>query len=184
MNEYIKPLTESTMTDFHSLFENEDEWERYQCTCFIREDIDWETVNMEESKNWRKNYVNSCSDGYLYYSNNQPIGWCQCVEPRCSNILSSMIKPEETEDVKLISCFFIKKGHRQKGVIKSILKLILLQCQSDGIKTLYSIPMLDEKLKEPGVIPHTGFRKIFDLHNFSEVGKTENSFIMKKVLSE
>ncbi len=181
MSDYVKPLTEFTTTDFQSLFVN-DEWEPYQCTCFIREDIDWENISAEDSKEWRSEFVKICSDGYIYYHNDQPVGWCQCIDPTCSNVLTSMIKPEESDNVKIISCYFIKQGFRQRGLIKSILPLVIEECQSKGIKTLYAIPTLDQKLNDPKVIPHTGFKSIYNEYDFSVIGKTEMSYIMKKSL--
>lgn len=169
------------MADFQSLFVN-DEWEPYQCACFLREGVDWENISADESKKWRREYVKACSDGYIYYSNNQPVGWCQCVEPQCSKSLTSLIEPEESKDVKLISCTFIKQGFRQRGLIKSILQLVIEQCQLDGIKTLYAIPILEEKLNDPKVIPHTGFKSIYDDHGFSIIHESEMFYIMKKTM--
>ncbi|UCE13415.1 MAG: hypothetical protein JSV04_14680, partial [Candidatus Heimdallarchaeota archaeon] len=81
-----------------------------------------------------------------------------------------------------ISCTFIKQGFRQKGLIKSIVPLVIEQCQSDGIQTLYAIPILEEKLNDPKVIPHTGFKSIFDDHGFSVINKSDMFYIMKKTL--
>ena len=134
MEKIIKKLTKDNLEDFSRLFSN-DTCEKCQCTFyFSANNIDtWDKMSIDEAKKLRKNKTDKSSDGYIYYTDNEPTAWCQCLYPKDAPYLEKLLNIGENENSKIISCFFIKKEYRGKGIQKEFLKYILLECKNEGI---------------------------------------------------
>ena len=134
MEKIIKKLTKDNLEDFSRLFSN-DNCEKCQCTFyFSANNIDtWDKMSIDEAKKLRKNITDKCSDAYIYYKDNEPTAWCQCLYPKDAPYLEKLLNIGENENSKIISCFFIKKEYRGKGIQKEFLKYILLECKNEGI---------------------------------------------------
>ena len=188
MEKIIKKLTKDNLEDFSRLFSN-DTCEKCQCTFyFSANNIDtWDKMSIDEAKKLRKNITDKCSDGYIYYTDNEPTAWCQCLYPKDAPYLEKLLNIGENENSKIISCFFIKKEYRGKGIQKEFLKYILLECKNEGIDSIYSIPVFDEflnnvddKIKNEKL--HTGYKKLFDEFGFTCIGDNRRYYFMKKYL--
>ena len=189
MEKLIKQLTKDNLEDFFKLFSN-DTCEKCQCTFyFSANNIDkWNNMNIEEAKKLRENITSKCSDGYIYYIDNEPVAWCQCLYPNDVPYLKELLNVEKNENSKIISCFFIKKEYSGKGIQKELLRTVLLECKHEGIDLIYSIPVFDNflnnvdvKLKNEKL--HTGYKKLFDQFNFICIGDNKRYYFMKKDLT-
>lgn len=189
MEGFIRKLTAENLRDFFILF-SKDKCEKCYCTFyFCAENIDnWVNMTMEEAKDLRESITSKCSDGYIYYINNEPAAWCQCVSPKHAPYLKNLLDIKSDDYAKVISCFFVKEEYRGKGLIKTLLQEVIAQCESEGIKALYGIPVFEDFLKtvdEDKRIEklHTGRRELFELYDFICIGNTKRYYFMKKELN-
>ncbi|WP_238907050.1 GNAT family N-acetyltransferase [Clostridium sp. YIM B02506] len=185
MTNYIEKISDNNLSDFFSLFSN-DKCENCQCTFYFSADnIDkWMNMNVEEAKELRRNITSKCSDGYIYYIDNKPAAWCQCLSPKDSPYLKKLIDIKSDKDTRVISCFFIKKEYRGKGIIKDLLKKVIIQCKKEGVKLIYGIPVYDGFLKsiDENLINeklHTGYKKLFDQFKFHRIGNNSRYYFME-----
>jgi len=74
---------------------------------------------------------NGCSHGILVYSNGQPVGWCQYGPkdelPRidAGNIYRKLLLGNEGRRLWRITCFWVDRRHRNRGVARTGLKAAL-----------------------------------------------------------
>lgn len=188
MQGIIRKLSTDNLNDFFILF-SEDKCEKCYCTFyFSAEDVDsWFNMTMKEAKELREQITNKCSDGYIYYINNEPAAWCQCVSPKHVPYLKNLLGITSDDYSKVISCFFVKQEYRGKGIIKTVLQAVIEQCEKEGIKFLYGIPVFEDFLKtveEDKRLEklHTGRKELFELYNFTCIGSNKRYYFMKKEL--
>lgn len=186
----IKQLSTDNLEDFFTLFSN-DKCESCQCTFyFSANNIDnWIKMTIEEVKELRTDITSKCHDGYIYYIDDEPVAWCQCVHPKDVPYLQNLLSLRSNENVRIISCFFIKKEYRGKGIQKELLQKVLFQCKDEGVEVIYSIPVHENFLKS---IPekqkneklHTGYKALFEQLDFICIGDNGRYYFMEKNLKE
>ncbi len=79
-------------------------------------------------------------DGYLLYVDSQPAGWCQ-VGPR--DRLTKLVKQyhlQPNHAIWAITCFVITPQFRKQGCATHLLKVILEDLRTRGIKTVQAFP--------------------------------------------
>jgi len=189
VKKFIQQLSINNLEDFFTLFSN-DTCEKCQCTFyFSANNMDsWARMSIAEVKKLREDITSKCHDGYIYYIDNEPVAWCQCVYPQDVPYLQKLLNIEKSENTKIISCFFIKKEYRGKGIQKELLQNVLVQCKNEGIDLIYSIPVFDDFLKtvdekRKNEKLHTGHKKLFEQFNFICIGNNGRYYFMKKDLT-
>lgn len=189
LKKFIQQLSTNNLEDFFALFSN-DKCENCQCTFyFSADDIDnWSKMSIGEAKKLRESITRKCSDGYIYYIDNEPAAWCQCTSPKGVPYLKKLLNIEREENIRIISCFFIKREYRGKGMQKELLKEVLVQCKNEGVDLIYSIPVFDGFLKNieeerKNEKLHTGYKKLFEQFNFICTGDNGRYYFMKKDLN-
>lgn len=83
-------------------------------------------------------------DGYLYYDDKTPIGWCQ-VGPR--DRLQKLVKQfalSPDPDVWAITCFLVLPSHRRKGMARSMLEAVLEDLKSRAVTRVQAFPKQTE----------------------------------------
>jgi GNAT superfamily N-acetyltransferase len=185
MKQTLKKLTLSNLDDFTALFEGET-CETCQCTFYYAADnIDqWMKMTLEETKALRKTICNRTSDGYLYYVDDQPAAWCQCVPPDEFPYLKRLLSLENATNCRVISCFFVGKGYRGRGILKKMLGDVIEACTVEGVEVLYGIPVHEDFLAriEPerkNEKMHTGLKEWFEDFDFQQVGENGRYYFME-----
>ncbi len=188
MKSIIQKLSINNLKDFFILFSN-DECEKCQCTFyFAANNIEkWMNMSNEEIKKLREDITDKCTDGYLYYIDDKPAAWCQCINQQDVPYLKKLLSIKDNENAKIISCFFIKREYRGKGIQNELLKNVLTECKNEGIELVYSIPVFDDFLNsvdenQKNVKLHTGYKKLFEQFGFSCIGNNKRYYFMKKDL--
>ncbi len=115
--------------------------------------------------------------GVLAYSGNEPIGWC-AVAPR--NVYrrldnSRVLKPIDDTPVWSITCFFIKKEFRRKGISVELLKAVIADCAERGARVLEAYPILPYSKNMPAAFAWTGFLSSFARAGFREARRWSRS---------
>jgi len=123
--------------------------------------------------------------GILAYVGKQPIGWC-ALAPREDYVVlanSHVLKPVDDKPVWSVTCFFIAKAFRRRGVSVALLKAAVAFARKHGAKILEGYPVAHPAGKFPDIFFWPGRPGIFLNAGFSEVARRSPTRpIMRKVL--
>ncbi len=110
--------------------------------------------------------------GLVAYSEGYPIGWI-AVEPRTQYpklAYSRILKPVDDQEVWSITCFFVEKKHRRKGITVELLKAAIAHAKKHGAKIVEGYPM-DVNRDEAPPFVFTGVASAFKQAGFVEVAR-------------
>lgn len=109
--------------------------------------------------------------GVLAYEGDRAVGWC-AVAPRedyprmeASRILARV----DQLPVWSVSCFFVAKSHRRRGVALELLTAAVELAREGGARVVEGYPVEPRKGDMPGVFAWTGFASTFRAAGFREV---------------
>jgi len=110
--------------------------------------------------------------GVLLYEDGRAVAWC-AVAPREEYIrlnASRVLAPVDEEKVWSVSCFFVDKKARGKGLSVAVLQAAVEFARSKGAKIIEGYPQeLKEKL--PPAFVWTGVMPTFERAGFREVAR-------------
>ena len=112
--------------------------------------------------------------GIIAYMDKKPIGWC-AVAPREKYIKlenARVLKRIDDEPVCSITCFFLTKDFRRKGLSVEILKGVIDYCRKKKVKILEAYPILPYSNNMPAAFAWTGFLASFEKAGFTVVPQT------------
>jgi GNAT superfamily N-acetyltransferase len=173
----FRPLTPGRWNDFEGLF-----GERGACGgCWC---MWWKLTRSEfEAKKGAKNKAamkrivqRGEKPGLLAYDGRKPIGWC-AVAPRLSYpslSRSRILKPVDDEPVWSITCFFVHKDYRKKGVSVKLLREARRFVAKQGGKTLEGYPTAPRK-EMPDTFAWHGVASAFERAGFKECARRSES---------
>jgi GNAT superfamily N-acetyltransferase len=110
--------------------------------------------------------------GLLAYSDGYPIGWV-AIEPRSQYpklAHSRVLKPIDDQEVWSVTCLFVEKKHRRKGVAVALLQAAVEHARSHGAKIVEGYP-IETKEEAPPVFIFTGTSSAFKQAGFDEVAR-------------
>lgn len=125
--------------------------------------------------------------GILAYDGKQAVGWCG-IAPREQLLAlenSRILKRVDDQPVWSITCFFVAKESRQKGIMESLIKAAVKHAKSHGAKIVeaYPIDMQSSKLMGQTFNSYSGYMGVasaFRSIGFVEVGQaSETQLIMR-----
>ena len=89
--------------------------------------------------------------GLLAYEGGKAIGWLAAGPrsryPRAIGPRATILKardPDEDDDVWLLPCFFVRVGHRRKGVTAALVEAAVEQARDHGATALEGFPIADD----------------------------------------
>lgn len=106
--------------------------------------------------------------GVLEYLNGKPIGWC-AVAPREQYIRlesSRVFKRIDDEPVWSITCLYISKQHRRKGISTELIKAAVNYCKLNDAKIVEAYPSVPYDNKVPAAFLWTGIPSSFEEAGF------------------
>ncbi len=110
--------------------------------------------------------------GLLAYANGEPVGWCALAPrseyPRLAN--SRILKPVDEQPVWSVTCFFVARGFRRRGVTLALLAEAARFAAKRGAKLLEGYPC-EPKAGYPDVFYYTGLASTFRKAGFSEAAR-------------
>jgi len=111
--------------------------------------------------------------GLVAFDGDTPIGWIQFAPrpefPRLET--SRILKPVDEQDVWSVSCFFVHKTHRNRGVSLRLLEAACESAKKSGAHILEGYPVEPKKVPYPPVYGWVGFAEIFSRAGFKEVAR-------------
>lgn len=111
--------------------------------------------------------------GILAFFQGEPIAWCS-VSPRDSLPrleTSRILKRVDNKPVWSITCLFLKKEFRRKGLSKSIIKAACDYAKAQGASIIEAYPIIPKKEKMPDAFAWVGFANAFEQAGFEAVAQ-------------
>ena len=120
--------------------------------------------------------------GILLYSNGLAVGWCS-VAPRVHFVAltrSRVWMPVDDSPVWSISCFFVAKEHRGKGLSVELLRAAIEFARSNGARIVEGYPQEVAGNRMPAPFVWTGLASAYRKAGFQEVARrSEKKPIMR-----
>ena len=106
----------------------------------------------------------------------EPAGWC-AVAPRDEYVRlanSRVLKPVDEQPVWSITCFFVARAFRRRGLTVALLEAAAKFARKQGAKILEGYPT-DPRKDQPDAIVFTGLASAFRHAGFEEVARRSPS---------
>lgn len=109
--------------------------------------------------------------GVLAFNGKKAVGWCAVAPREVYKRLetSRLLKPVDDKPVWCVSCFFIQKEFRNKGLSSQLLKAAVDFAQKKGATIVEGYPQDPQKGKMADVFAWTGLAASFKKAGFTEV---------------
>lgn len=178
MNLEIYSLDKSRWDNFESLLGDRGGCGGCWCMSWRLQRSDFEQQKGNENKLAMRALVEQNEKvGILAYIDGKPIGWCAVapreVYPRLEN--SRVWKRIDDEQVWAITCFFITKSHRRKGVSFELLKGAINYCRANHVKVVEGYPVVPYRDNIPDAFAWTGIPNVFEKAGFVVAEKRSQS---------
>ena len=115
--------------------------------------------------------------GIIAYLDKEPIGWC-AVAPRNEYVRlenSRVLKRIDNEPVWSITCLFIAKPFRRKGISVAILKAAIEHCKNKKVGIVEAYPVIPYNKKMPEAFAWTGIYSAFLKAGFEDMPRISPS---------
>ncbi|HEX8451643.1 MAG TPA: GNAT family N-acetyltransferase [Longimicrobium sp.] len=115
--------------------------------------------------------------GILAYADGEPVGWC-AVQPREAYPVlgrSRTLKPVDDQAVWSVTCFFVARGFRKRGVTTRLLRAAVEHARARGGRILEGYPIEPRKDHVPEAFAWTGFASAFKRAGFKEVARRSDT---------
>ena len=174
-----KPLTTKTWPDFAELVEaNDGVWGGCWCMGFHPPGPGWGKSADQNRADKELRVVQDEAHAALVYEGEQCVGWCQFGVPdelpRIKSKKAYLAGLEDLPDWR-ITCFFVGKGHRGKGVAEAALTGALREIARLGGGVVESYPEDAEGRKVSASFLHNGTLALFERKGFErtrQIGKS------------
>jgi len=111
--------------------------------------------------------------GILAFDETEPVGWCALAPRENYPALarSRVMKPIDDQPCWSVSCLFVRRDYRKKGVATGLLKAAVAHARSQGAQILEGYPTEPGEKNIPAAFAWTGIPKAFEAAGFSEVAR-------------
>jgi GNAT superfamily N-acetyltransferase len=167
----FKPIKRNLWTDFEELFGPNGACAGCWCMYWKLRGKAYEEARGYETRQMHKSIVDPGNvTGLLAYLHGEIVGWI-AVEPRQAYprlAHSRFLQPVDDQPVWSVTCFFVAKGFRRKGITVELLKAAVEHVRNQGGKIVEGYPMDSEK-DLPASSVYTGTVSAFQQAGFKEV---------------
>ena len=167
------PLTQKLWRDFELLFGENGACGGCWCMHWKLRGKAYSENKGEGNRQMQKSVVDAkIVPGLLAYSEGYPIAWV-AVEPRSQYprlAHSRVLAPIDDQEVWSITCLFVDKKHRRKGIAVTLLQAAVDHAQAHGAKIVEGYP-IETKGDAPPVFIFTGTTSAFKQAGFVEAAR-------------
>ena len=167
----FKPIKRNLWTDFEELFGPNGACAGCWCMYWKLRGKVYEEARGSETRQMHKSVVDTgVATGLLAYSEGEVVGWI-AVEPREAYprlAHSRTLKPVDGQPVWSVTCFFVAKKSRRKGITVELLKAAVEHVRQHGGKIVEGYP-IDTQKDMPAPFIYTGTASAFQQAGFKEV---------------
>ena len=148
----------------------------------------WSSRTSDQNKTEKRLLVERRkAHGVLVYSEGKPVGWCQFGPPselpridRMRNYESATARPSSWR----ITCFFVDRAFRRKGVAKAALEGALRALEKRGVASVEAYPHDTARGEFSASFIWHGTVRLFEQHGFVKERKLgKNHWIVRKSLA-
>ena len=170
------PLTKANWDDFVKLFGVKGACGGCWCMNWRLSAADYNRLKGDGNKKAMREVVKKSLPGIIAYEKKESVGWC-AIAPRSAYIRlerSKVLKPVDDKEVWSVTCFFIKKEFRRKGLSSQLLRAAVDFALSEGALIVEGYPVDTNPLqseKLPDVFAWTGLPNTFLKAGFKEVAR-------------
>ncbi len=178
LNLEIYDLDATRWGDFENLFGEKGACGGCWCMSWRLKRSDFECQKGQGNKNAMRTLIEqNRKTGVLAYIDGEPIGWC-AVAPREEYLRlenSRVLKRIDDEPVWSVTCFFISKSFRRKGISVELLNGVIKYCQINNVKIIEGYPVVPYGEQVPDAFEWTGIPSAFERAGFVEVARRSKS---------
>lgn len=164
-------LDKERWDDFTSLFGGNGACGGCWCMSWRLEKAEFEAQKGEGNKAAMKQLVEQNEPlGVLMYLDDQPVGWCAAA-PRENYIrleYSRIFKRIDHQPVWSVSCLYLSKVNRRKGLSTELIKAAVNFCKLNGAERIEAYPAVPYNREVPGAFLWTGVPSAFEKAGFRE----------------
>jgi GNAT superfamily N-acetyltransferase len=168
------PVTRKRWTDFEALFGERGACGGCWCMFWRLTRKEFDRQKGEGNRKAMKAIVQSGKiPGILAFSQDKPVAWCS-VAPRSQFSAldrSRILKPVDALPVWSISCFFVEKNYRGKGLSIQMIKAAVDYVKKNGGSVVEAYPVEPKKDKMPDAFAWTGLASAFIKAGFTECAR-------------
>ena len=183
----IKPLNKTTWPDFARLVEkNNGVWGGCWCMAFHEEGVGRGKTALQNRTEKEHRVREGRAHAALVYDGKEAVGWCQFGStdelPRIKHKREYQSGLEKLPDWR-ITCFFVDREYRSKGVTSAALEGALKEIARLGGGTIESYPEDVEGRSVSGSFLYNGAISIFERLGFKRMRRLgQNHWVVKKVV--
>jgi GNAT superfamily N-acetyltransferase len=168
------PLTADRWQDFERLFGPRGACAGCWCMWWRLARADWVRGQGEENRRaMRKLVREGKAPGILAYAGGKPVGWC-ALGPRAEYSTlarSKTLGPVDDRPVWSITCFFVDRTQRRRGLTANLIRAALAHARAQGAHLVEAYPVEPVKAQVPALFAYTGFASTFRRLGFVEVAR-------------
>jgi GNAT superfamily N-acetyltransferase len=162
----VKPVTKAVWPDLEALFEAKG-GPKY-CWCMAWRPMEDRTTadNAARKQALYDRVRRRVPIGLIGYVDGVPVGWCSA-GPRATFLRLRDDQDDGEEGVWSVTCFFVRRDHRQTGVSGRLLDAAIALARKRGAKALEGYPVDPDSPS----YRFMGFVKLFEERGFAHVGR-------------
>lgn len=182
------PVTKDRSSDFETLFGERGACGGCWCMLWRLTRKEFESQKGEGNRRAMKAIIQSGKiPGILAYSRGQPVAWCS-VAPRehfPSLGRSRILKPLDELPVWSITCLFVEKPYRRRGISTRMIAAAVEHVKKQGGTLVEAYPVEPKKDKMPDVFAWTGLASAYLKAGFVECARrSETRPIMRYIIEK
>ena len=173
----IHPLTADRWDDFEALFGKNGACAGCWCTWWRMGQSEWLAKKGDGTKRTMRALVKKGPPpGLLAYADHEAVGWCAVAErgdyPRLAR--SKILAPVDDARVWSVTCFFVRRDWRRRGVTVLLLKEAARWVAKRGGRLVEGYPT-DTDEEQPAAFVFHGLLGAFRIAGFREVARRSKS---------
>ncbi|ALG09616.1 GNAT family N-acetyltransferase [Kibdelosporangium phytohabitans] len=183
----VRELSDETWSDFEAVLGANGGARGCWCMHWRLSIDEWMTGKGDGNKKAMKRLARrDQAPGVMVYQDDDPVAWC-ALGPRAEFARlerSSLLKAVDDEPVCAITCVYVHKKHRGRGLLTGILQVVCGYAASAGYTTAEGYPIEPREGKRAGAdTAMTGIASAFVDAGFSEVARPrEDRPIVRRTL--
>lgn len=170
----FRPLTPECWENFEDLFGEKGACGGCWCMWLRLKRSEYESQKGAGNRRAMKAIVDSGEiPGLLAYDGDKPVGWCAVGPREVYPVLqqSRTLKPVDDKPVWSITCFFIDKAYRGRGVMGALIGAASQYARDQGATLVEGYPVEPKKGAYPPAFAWPGIKRVFDKAGFVEVAR-------------
>ena len=171
------PATASRWSDIETLFGERGACGGCWCMAWRLRNKDWVAgKGIQNKRAFKKIVTTGKRPGVLGYLGKQPVAWCAVAPRETYSFLerSKVLRPLDNKPVWSISCLFVLKPYRRKGISISMLKAAVEFAAKQGATIVEGYPIELTMKHAPDPFVWTGTLSAFMKAGFQEVLRRSN----------